>query len=367
VHLERILARYSASLFQDLNDTVDPNVNAITELLSGLDAYSLAKQSEVDKIMDELVQMIQDIKVESQKQINENISAYKTKLTDFQSQLVLHKENIESLYKCILEGSEREDSNSHSMDRLLETIRMLEKFQLSGIRIKNAKLPTQPTVEVKCNLDNLKRAMENLIQVEDQNNDFPFDEEMKLQINKLQTVLQQYWIPSLTEVGGAQGTEMKENKKKSPQKTPQKTPKKKPQKTPQKTQQKTPQKTPKKTPKKTPQKTPQKTQKTPLIQEAEEENTVANTEVERPENEDTLTEGPNTSRVFGSRGTGPLQFIWPQGVAVLPAKPRIVVCDRNNNRLQIVTFDGKHVRTVGPKVKSKSLFGRRKIQLKTPY
>jgi DNA-binding beta-propeller fold protein YncE len=45
---------------------------------------------------------------------------------------------------------------------------------------------------------------------------------------------------------------------------------------------------------------------------------------------------------FGKRGNGPGEFIQPHGLA-LDAQGRLYVADRSNNRIQVVTTDGKHV------------------------
>ncbi|MGQ9681044.1 MAG: LamG-like jellyroll fold domain-containing protein [Anaerolineae bacterium] len=53
---------------------------------------------------------------------------------------------------------------------------------------------------------------------------------------------------------------------------------------------------------------------------------------------------------FGSLGSGPGQFIWPQGLAVSPSGD-VVVADLGNNRLQVLSFDGRqwaHIRSIGP-------------------
>lgn len=45
---------------------------------------------------------------------------------------------------------------------------------------------------------------------------------------------------------------------------------------------------------------------------------------------------------FGKRGNGPGEFIQPHGLA-LDAQGRLYVADRSNNRVQVVTTDGKHI------------------------
>jgi DNA-binding beta-propeller fold protein YncE len=45
---------------------------------------------------------------------------------------------------------------------------------------------------------------------------------------------------------------------------------------------------------------------------------------------------------FGKRGNGPGEFIQPHGLA-LDSEGRLFVADRSNNRVQILTTDGKHI------------------------
>ena len=53
-------------------------------------------------------------------------------------------------------------------------------------------------------------------------------------------------------------------------------------------------------------------------------------------------------RSFGQRGSGPLQFHYPRGVAVTE-DGNIVVADSTNHRIQVLTAEGAYIATVGTK------------------
>ena len=55
-----------------------------------------------------------------------------------------------------------------------------------------------------------------------------------------------------------------------------------------------------------------------------------------------LSDGSLVRRI-GSQGSGPAQFDSPYGLCVLPDE-QLAVCDTGNNRIQIVSFDGKFIR-----------------------
>ena len=64
-------------------------------------------------------------------------------------------------------------------------------------------------------------------------------------------------------------------------------------------------------------------------------------------------------RQFGKLGSGQLQFQYPAGMAVLP-DGNIVVVDRGNDRLQVLTSEGAFVSSVGSK-------GSQPLQFNNPW
>lgn len=49
--------------------------------------------------------------------------------------------------------------------------------------------------------------------------------------------------------------------------------------------------------------------------------------------------------VYGGRGAGPGQLNFPRGV-LIDARGRVLICDRDNHRICIVSTDGKHLQSV---------------------
>ena len=59
-----------------------------------------------------------------------------------------------------------------------------------------------------------------------------------------------------------------------------------------------------------------------------------------------IIDGNGEKKIFGTRGSGPGQFDFPEGVAADTAR-NILVADINNHRIQQLSSTGKHLRTVG--------------------
>ena len=68
------------------------------------------------------------------------------------------------------------------------------------------------------------------------------------------------------------------------------------------------------------------------------------------------TSGEKTS--FGTRGSDPGQMNWPEGVAI-DSRGDILVCDRNNHRIQQFSPTGEHLQSVGSR-------GKESLQFKHP-
>ena len=225
-HLKDSFNTEVASAGKRWADEVDPKIESVTNLISGLDAFVTEKKAEIGRNVDDVIHELETRKNNMQWQLEDWLSRYKEQLTDLLNQLRLPKTTINALHASTSQNQGWKQACS--TESLLDSILVLEKLKEDANQVGSTQISTEPGVGllVKCNMLMLERAFDEFIEVVeiDTGDDVvdSLDADTQANIDELQSVVERYWssmlsqheTEHLTETAQKKETDSRSNKRK---------------------------------------------------------------------------------------------------------------------------------------------------------